>query len=251
MKNRFLLALQFLTVFTLKKDLKAEPSGLAGSMAWFPLIGAIQGLILVTAYYLLTTLLPDNISCAIVLLVLILTNAGLHMDGFADTVDGLAGGSTPEERLRIMRDSAVGAIGVVFVVLLLLIKFLALQEMPFEAKPQAIFLFPVAGRWAMVPLACWANYARREGGLGLAFSGNRSKVLAKATLFTAALSSVLIGLFSLLVLLFLGVIIYLSSRFFKRKLGGVTGDVYGFHSEAAEALFLLAVLALFNVLSMD
>ena len=167
----FLLALQFLTTFPVNKDLKADVSELRRSMSWFPLVGALQGLILVAAYFIFSTLLPDSVVMSLLLLVLVLTNGGLHVDGFADTVDGLAGGKSAEDRLRIMRDSSTGAIGVLFVALLILIKFLSLQELPEEARPQAIFLFPVFGRWAMVPLACWAPYARPTGGLGAAFAG--------------------------------------------------------------------------------
>src|SRR3990170_7686411 len=148
----FLLALQFLTTFPVNRGLKTDPSELGRSMSWFPLVGALQGLLLVAAYFIFSTLLPESVVMGLLMLVLVLTNGGLHVDGFADTVDGLAGGKTPEDRLRIMRDSATGAIGVVFVVLLLLIKFLALEEMPFDVKAHALIAFPMVGRWAMVPL---------------------------------------------------------------------------------------------------
>ena len=124
--ERFFIALQFLTVFRVKKNIEVTGDGLASSMAYFPLVGALQGLLLAAVYSLIsgTGLLQDSVAVAIVLLVLVLTNGALHLDGFADTVDGIAGGKTPEERLRIMRDSSVGAVGVVFLVLLLLIKYL-------------------------------------------------------------------------------------------------------------------------------
>ncbi len=247
----FLLALQFLTVFPVNRGLKADAGELGRAMSWFPLIGAAQGLILIIAYFVFSTLLPESVVMGLLLLVLVLTNGGLHVDGFADTIDGLAGGKTPEERLRIMRDSATGAIGVLFVVLLMLLKFLSLQELPEEAKLQSIFLFPVFGRWAMVPLACWATYARPTGGLGAAFAGNSKGVLIKATVAAAVLLSLLLGVLSLALVLFFGIILYLSSGYFRRKLGGVTGDVFGFHSETAELFFLLGVLAMSNILSIE
>ncbi|OGP18662.1 MAG: cobalamin 5'-phosphate synthase [Deltaproteobacteria bacterium GWC2_55_46] len=247
----FILALQFLTVFPVKKGVDATPEELGRSMGWFPAIGAVQGLILVAAYFILSTLLPESIVAGLLLLILVLTNGGLHVDGFADTVDGLAGGKTAQERLRIMRDSRIGAVGVLFVFFLLLIKFLALQELPAEVKPQAVFLFPVLGRWAMVPLAYLAPYARATGGLGAAFSGNSKGVLLKATVSTALIMALLLGLLSLVILAALWIIIYMSAGYFKRKIGGATGDVFGFHSEIAEVLFLLSVLAMTNMLSAD
>lgn len=249
--NRFFLALQFLTLFRVKKNIPFDAAELGRSMQYFPVIGALQGLLLLLVWYVLSTLLPDSLVTAILLLILVLTNGGLHLDGFADTVDGLAGGKTPEDRLRIMKDSATGAIGVVFVVLLLLIKFLALEEMPFDVKAQALVAFPMVGRWAMVPLAHILPYARPAGGLGAAFAGCGRAVFLKATVLTSIIIILLFGLLALALIAALGIIIYMSARFFRRKVGGVTGDIFGFHSEAAEVLFLIFALAMTNILAME
>lgn len=249
--NRFFHALQFLTLFRVKKNIAFDSAELGRSMQYFPVIGALQGLLLLIVWYVLSTLLPDSLVTAILLLILVLTNGGLHLDGFADTVDGLAGGKTPEDRLRIMKDSATGAIGVVFVVLLLLIKFLALEEMPFDVKAQALIAFPMVGRWAMVPLAHILPYARPTGGLGAAFAGCGRGVFLKATVLTSIIIILLFGLLALALIAAIGIIIYMSSRFFRRKTGGVTGDIFGFHSEAAEVLFLVMVLAMTNILALE
>lgn len=248
--RRFFLALQFLTLFRVRKNIPFEPADLGRSMHYFPLVGALQGVLLLFFWYVLSTLLPDNLVTGILLLVLVLTNGGLHVDGFADTVDGLAGGKTPEDRLRIMKDSSTGAIGTLFVVLLLLIKFLALQEMPFEVKAQAIVAFPMVGRWAMVPLAL-LPYARGTGGLGAAFAGCGRGVVVRATIFTAVAVALLFGALALALVALLGIIIYMSSKFFRRKTGGVTGDIFGFHSEAAEVVFLVLLLAMTNLLALE
>lgn len=241
----FKLALEFLTVFRIGKPVSVpEPRELSRSMAWFPVIGALQGLILVVAYSVLKAFLPESVALASLIPVLLLTNGGLHLDGFADTIDGLAGGMDREDILRIMRDSSVGAIGAAGVTLIILLKFLSLHELPSSDKAWAIFLFPVFGRWAMVPLAAFSGYARPSGGLGEAFAGNTKGVLVMATLLAVVLAAPFAGPFSVLIFALLGVIIYMSSLYFKRKLGGVTGDVFGFHSEMAELLFLVGALAI-------
>lgn len=247
--KRFVLALQFLTVLRVKKDIAAEPEELAASMAYFPVVGALQGLILVAASYVFAGILPETVTAGLLVCILVITNGGLHLDGFADTVDGLAGGSSREERLRIMRDSSVGAIGVVFLILILLIKYLVISELPFDARRQVIFMFPVVGRWAMVPMAFWSNYARPEGGIGAAFASNSRFTFYVSTAITALLSAVLIGYLSLLIILFTGVMVYFTAYYFKMKIGGVTGDVFGFQSETAEAVFLVSALALINLFS--
>lgn len=218
-------------------------------MAYFPIVGALQGLLLAGSYSVLSTLLPESVSAGAVLAVLALSNGGLHLDGFTDTVDGLAGGATPEERMRIMRDSASGAIGVAFLIFMILLKYLAIRELPHDARLQALILFPAVGRWAMVPMACWAPYARKEGGLGEPFAANSRSTLLKATAVIAVLSAVLLGLLSMVILAAIGGLVYLLTVFFKRRLGGVTGDVFGFQSEVAELFFLLSVIAMAKVLS--
>lgn len=248
--KRLIIAVQFLTVFPVSREMEARPEELSASMAYFPLVGALQGAVLVAVYLLFSTLLPESVVMAIALLTLVLTNGGLHLDGFADTVDGLAGGRDAGERLRIMRDSSVGAIGVVFLVLVLLIKYLSLREMPVEARLPALFIFPAMGRWSMVPMAALSGYARSEGGLGAAFAGNGAFTAIKATALMGALLVLSAGALSLVIMALLGGAVYLMSLYFRRKIGGVTGDVFGFTSEVGETLFLLMLLALFKVFSM-
>lgn len=248
--RRFLLALQFLTVFRLNRDAAVDPSELGRSMQYFPVVGALLGIMLLVAWYLLSTLLPEGVVTALLLLFLVAASGGLHIDGFADTVDGLAGGTTPEERLRIMKDSAVGALGVVFVVLLLLVKFFAIYEMPLEVKALSLVAFPMAGRWAMVPLAL-LPYARPSGGLGSSFAGCSRGVVVKATVFTAVAVALLFGALAVVIMALMAVMLYGSSRYFRKKTGGVTGDIFGFHGEAAEAVFLVLLLAMTNMLSLE
>ena len=242
--KRFVLALQFLTVFTVKRGVEASREEISGSMAYFPLVGAVQGLILVAADYVLGEFLPGGIVSALLVLILLVTNGGLHLDGFADTVDGLAGGREREERLRIMRTGTVGALGVAFTVLLLLLKYLSLDALASGYRAGVLFLFPVIGRWAMVPLSYWSVYARPTGGIGEAFTGAGLSTLLISTAFTAVLSVFILGMPGVFLLTFLGAAAFLFSVLFHWKLGGVTGDVFGFCSEVSEVIFLLMVIAL-------
>lgn len=246
--KRLILALQFLTIFGVRRDLQFTRAELSGSMALFPVIGALQGAIIAGADYLLRLYLPAGVVTVLVLIILVITNGGLHIDGFADTVDGLAGGRTPEERLSIMRDSRMGAIAAVFVALLLLLKYSAINSFAGTLRTKALFLFPLMGRWSMVPMACGAPYARKEG-VGEAFAGNSYASLFIATIFSAAALFLTHGAYSLILLFVLWTIAFISTAFFKRKLGGVTGDVFGFQSEVSEAAFLVILLAFKNLSS--
>jgi adenosylcobinamide-GDP ribazoletransferase len=246
--KRLLLATGFLTIVPIKKWPESSAQDLAGSMAYFPLVGAFQGFVLTAVYYGLNRVLPNGAALVIVLCIHILINGGLHIDGFADTVDAVAGGNTREERLRIMRDSSVGAIGVSFTVLLLLLKFVAVSEMPgFNWRMRSVLFLPVIGRWAMVFLSCILPYARDGEGIGRAFSRNSPKVLLLASAVTIGLSYALFRLRGVFIIAGIALLVWLSALFFRKRLGGVTGDVFGFTNEASEALSLLLVLALIGI----
>src|SRR3989337_3071522 len=243
----FLYALQLLTIIPVKTRGNADERELGRSTAFFPLVGAVQGTILVGANILFLKFLPHDITSALILAVLILTNGGFHLDGFADTIDGLAGGNTKEERLEIMRDSRIGAIGVVAIVLLLLIKFLAINNFSSQFSTlyshYILFLLPVVGKWQMVPMAYWADYARPTGGLGKALIDHTGiKEFLLATIFALSASVILLSWHGLAYAGIIFIAVYLLTLFFKRKLGGVTGDVFGFQSEISEVIFLVLVM---------
>ncbi|MFZ3072862.1 MAG: adenosylcobinamide-GDP ribazoletransferase [Thermodesulfobacteriota bacterium] len=235
----FFTAVRFLTVLPLRGNVEPSPEELRDSMRFFPLVGALQGAILVLADLVLGKIFPAGVESALLLTILFFTNNGLHLDGFADTVDGLAGGKTKEERLRIMRDSTVGAIGVSAVIFLVLIKYSCIENLSPDIKRAALFLFPVIGRWVMVPMATWGKYAREEHGLGANFSSNTNKTFFIASLITLLPLVWFFGIKGMAVFLILLVLARVLTNFFIKKLGGVTGDVFGFQSELGEALFLL------------
>lgn len=233
-------ALLFLTVLPLAAVSPGSTRELGRSMAYFPLVGLGLGLLLAGANYLLGIFFPPAVCAVLVLLLLIYATGALHLDGVADTADGMYGIRDRASRLRIMKDSRVGAMGVVALLCLLLLKVVTLSAIPVVAQWQVLIALPVVGRWMMVALAVLAPYARSEGGTGSVFvEGVGRRELGIATLILAA---VLIGFFSLWGLTLLaGLILAVIAleRYFKQRLGGVTGDILGAVCEWSEALFLL------------
>jgi adenosylcobinamide-GDP ribazoletransferase len=240
MKCTFPLSLTFLTKVPWPWQGEAAPQDLARSMRWFPWVGALLGLAYVGGWWGLGLLLPGPAAAALLLALTVLSTGALHLDGLADTVDGLGGGHTPADRLRIMKDSRVGAFGVISLVLALLLKFaffLALASKGPVFWP--LFLFPVVSRWGMTFLAFLAPYARPEGGLGQAMTqGLDHRTLAWSTVGALVLAAAVARVQGLLLLLAAGVAVWLASHYFKRMLGGVTGDVLGAINELLEILVL-------------
>ena len=187
--------------------------------------------------------LPSTAIDALLVAGLALCTGGLHLDGLADTADGLYGGHTPERRLEIMRDSRVGSFGVLGVTLVLLIQFAALEGLRSPWRVPALIVFPVLGRAAMVGTIAGFPYARAQG-LGVIFR----RYGAGWPLIAAELSSLAIAIvcFS-----GSGAALWGASLFFAlaagwlmtRRLGGLTGDCYGAICELTQILVLLMVVS--------
>jgi len=234
----------FLTVLPMARRVEMDSSRLARSMAFFPAVGLSLGLLLVVADWFFGLLLPRTVLDALLLLLLIAVTGALHLDGMADLVDGLAGGRDREGILRIMKDSRVGALGAVALVMTLLLKYLSLTSIPTGHKAAALLLMPAAGRWIQVVLATNCRYLRSEGGTGRVFvehADQREMLIATGTLLAAAL--VVFGLQGVLIFFLLALAATVLIHYFNRRLGGVTGDVLGAATELAEVLALLLVLA--------
>lgn len=249
------LAIRFLTIIPVisfpssdntNQNEEALAENLANSMAFFPLVGMLMGVLLVLLrrlfYYLpVSSLVADTL----VLIFWIWFSGGLHLDGFADSVDGFLGGHNKEEILKIMKDSSTGAKGVVALVSLLLLKFVLLVEMPLFLKDAALFFTPTIGRWSMVIAAFLGKPARLKNSMGKLFM---DYVSWREFIF-ASLTMVVIGipLFRLylipLVIIDL-VIVLLILKYSQKRIGGVSGDILGAINEIVEVFCLLVIYLL-------
>src|SRR5579885_2253457 len=143
----FVTAWEFLTVIPLRAATRSlEPDDLAASMAWFPLVGLVIGAGLAATDLLASAIVSPAIVNVLLIVVGVVLTGGLHVDGLADTIDGLAGGRTPTERLRIMRDVHIGAIGATGIMLALGLRFAALSALPTSQRMALLVCMPLAGR---------------------------------------------------------------------------------------------------------
>jgi adenosylcobinamide-GDP ribazoletransferase len=244
----FLFAWQFLTAIPLSRSTHdAKPEELAASMSWYPLVGCLLGALLVTADLLLAHVFSTQVTSVLLMLLLIGITRGLHQDGLADMVDGLAGGRTAQARLAIMRDGRVGAIGATGLFLALGLRYAGLNALPAGEHVALLLGMPVVGRWAMVMGAFHVTYARSEGGLAQPFLAYLSwRHLCVATLTAGLVLTLLLGPWTALCCLLIGTaLVRLSTAWFHRMFGGVTGDLLGATNEVAEILFILIVPVVF------
>lgn len=246
----FLAAVQFLTSIPVPLKRALSPEQLGRTTAYFPLVGLIIGGILAGLNWLLLYILPASVVNALLITALAIITGAMHLDGFTDTCDGIAGHKTVEERWRVMRDSRTGAFGVVGVALLLLIEYVSLNNVPDYLMTAVLIFMPVISRWAMVYAIFAYPYARPEG-LGANYKkATRWPQFTTATLITVAAAAALVLLFSYTgMILIAGVWLVTSilSFYFKHKFAGLTGDTYGAINEAAEVTALLLVIIVVTV----
>jgi len=240
----FLAALSFLTVIPLPRRREVSPEQVGKSLVYFPVVGIIIGLILAGLYWLLRLILPSAVVSGLLLIFLVVLTGGLHLDGFVDTCDAIAGHKPPEARRQIMRDSRAGALGMVGVCCLLIVKYVSLNSVPESLMMATLGLMPVVSRWVMV-YAIFAHPYARPSGLGKVFKEMASRRrFVVATLIAVAVAIALARLPGLIIMLGVWVIAAAMAAYLKGKFSGLTGDTYGAMNEVAEVSVLILVCLL-------
>lgn len=221
-----------------------RPADLGRSVAVFPAVGLVLGLAVTGLAFGLRAFLPPALLAVFAVALLAALTGGLHLDGLCDVFDAVGGGRGDRARmLEIMRDSRIGAHGATALVLLLLAKVFAVARAIELRDSVALLAFPAIARWTVVPLIVLFPYARREG-LGRAFSGEaRRPQLFIAAALVAVITAVL-GWRLLLPTVAATLGAFGLGLWMRRRLGGLTGDVYGAAIESAE-IIVLTVMAIF------
>lgn len=231
-------AVAFLTVIP-AADSTGSPGERLGR-AYFPIVGALIGLVAGIGFVLIAAIAGPLLAGVGAVAVMAVLTGGLHLDGLADAADGLFGVGSLERRLEVMRDPRVGSFGAVALVLVVLGDVAALSSM---GPARALIALVIAGalsRLAILVVVVSAPYLR-EPGLGTAAQGgNRLFDLLLGAALTvavclldprrAAVAAVTVALAATLMV-----------AVARRRIGGVTGDVYG----AVNEVGLLAALVVF------
>jgi adenosylcobinamide-GDP ribazoletransferase len=242
----FLLALQFLTIITLRPDLRAGPEDMSKSRAWYGAAGIIMGLCLALASWLLAQVLPALALAGVLVLLWGALSRFLHLDGLADTADALVHTTSRERALEIMKDTRLGAFGLCAVVGILLVKFGALASLPPLDQWRALLLAPGLARALACALSVLLPAATPGRGLGAAVSGAQGiwclAAAAVPALAVAGLAAGVAGMVAACAVLAVGAAL---GMWYMRRLGGVTGDNLGAAIEVSEAAALVTCASLF------
>jgi adenosylcobinamide-GDP ribazoletransferase len=237
-----LVAWTFLTILPISLRRAPTAAERGAAVAWYPLVGLILGgIVALVDYGLRHTALSAPVIGVLLVALLALLTGFLHLDGLIDTFDAVFASRSREERLVIAHDPRAGAFGVVGVVLALLLKT-ALLAGPLGAQRTAVLVcFPALARAVMSAAVIILPSARGTAGMG-----GSVKAYAHPWMLGVAAAIALIPTVALLgwhaFALIVGAIIggACVALVALRRLGGMTGDVYGAICECAEVGALLA-----------
>ena len=243
-------AIGFLTILPFAP--RDAEGGLASARVWFPVVGLLLGAILAATDLLLrygydvvssdSREFPPLLLAVILTFLLVALTRALHLDGFMDCCDALFGGFDRERRMEILRDPRVGAFAVAGAVGLILLKVGAIMSLPANIRVWAILIFPCLSRGAVVLVMHLFPYVR-SGGIGAPFlkRGGRWQTIV-ALLTTLIIAIGVAGFVGAALVAVVMVVAWAMSAWASRRLGGVTGDVYGAVIEVVETCALLASL---------
>ncbi|NLK01008.1 MAG: adenosylcobinamide-GDP ribazoletransferase [Clostridia bacterium] len=235
----FLSAVSFLTIIPVGREDGKITKYFSGVLCFFPLVGLFLGSLLAALSFGMEGLGLGGAGDAVTVIALVILTGGLHMDGLMDTADGVFSGKSRYKKLEIMRDSRVGAMGIMAFISIMLLKIYFLGEIPFTAKWKYLILMPAAGRWAMVFAIHGYPYARSEGGLGKGFTNAAGKKVMVGTSLVFIMAAVIIlGGHAFYFLPWVILLTLLVSKFIAKSLGGLTGDCYGAVCEIVETFVL-------------
>lgn len=233
------LAVSFLTVLP-TPPLDYVPGGLGKAAGWFSAVGLLLGLLLTGAHWGFELLFPPLLAATLTVALWAILTGGLHLDGLADCCDGLLAPTSPERRREIMRDPRCGAFAVIGVTLTLFVKITAVAALPQGVAP--LLLAPTLARYLLL----WVAQATpaRPGGMGAELRAH----LAPNSWWLGALPPLiilLIGFHWQLLIASVGaaLAVWLLVRLANRRIGGVTGDVFGLTVEMSEVVVLLCCAA--------
>ncbi|ULQ56284.1 adenosylcobinamide-GDP ribazoletransferase [Flavihumibacter rivuli] len=260
----FLAAVQFLTRIKVPDSFPFKPEYLEGSTRYFPLVGNVVAAFGALAYLVIGKYISEDLAIVGYMLTTIWVTGAFHEDGFADVCDAFGGGWTKEKILLIMKDSRIGTYGTVGLIGILAVKFLLVRELPsfapeglqpslFALANYQIFLLLLlaahgTSRLMAVTVIQQYTYVRDD-------NNSKSKPLSRTPLSWPALMAAIV--FACWPFLFLSwpfalvlVPMFIArtalASFFKKWIGGYTGDCLGTVQQVTEIVFYLTALILWR-----
>ncbi|MCM3127594.1 adenosylcobinamide-GDP ribazoletransferase [Paenibacillus provencensis] len=259
-------AFQFLSRFPVKMNLDFTPELMQRSTVYYPLVGICIGLILWVAGIVSGLVLPSLPASIVTLVVWVWLTGGLHLDGWMDSADALLSYRSRERMLEIMKDSRVGAMGVIACVLLLMLKASLLVSFIHQPIMMGMAILPLIwSRFFMVYAIFRYPSARAGEGLAAMFGTIPTRFFNQSLGWAIGMSMVLLSMISiinhspsavaqvpvLIAFIIVPIVMWAIGRLaadrMSTRLGGLSGDTYGALNEGLETLGLLMLTMVLHI----
>ncbi|HMA68093.1 MAG TPA: adenosylcobinamide-GDP ribazoletransferase [Desulfosalsimonadaceae bacterium] len=241
MMQGFRAAVQFITMLPAGRTAVYQPREM---IAWFPVVGLLLGSLLAVFDAAACRLFAGSAPAAAldIVLLIILTGA-FHLDGLADSADGLFGHRDRETVLAIMKDSRIGVMGLAAVLCGLGVKFAGIAAMPWPGSLQRFLVFllvPGLARSSMIFAIRALPYGRPDGGTGRDLFGRAVGASDFRLMALCLVPALFLGWRGLWIVAAFFVLVYAQIAYYRRRIGCITGDMLGAMTEVTEALLFLA-----------
>ena len=236
------LAVGFLTIIPVIDNRRASEDAVAASFEWFPIVGFMIGLALCGEDLIASYAFGQVMRSVIIVLTLTVISGAVHLDGLADTADALGAGRNRERALEILQDSRIGAFGAIAIFFDLILKILALSTIAGSARYFALILAPGLARYAMVMVARRIEYLRAGGAGSTLLADDGKRWPRRKFVFILPMIFVVAAKFQGVKAFVVAIAVVIAMRsFYRRWLGGVTGDLIGACGELVEVAVLVAL----------
>lgn len=238
----FLILLSFFTRIPIGEFVEYDEEKFVKGLKIYCLVGLAIGAFLSLAYFIGDFLQIFYIKGLIITIFYIIITGGIHLDGVADTSDGLFSGRTGDKVFEIMSDSRIGAFGVISLILVIISQVMLFSHMDFYT----LILVPIVGRTSVI-IACEdTNYAKKTAGMGTLFV---ESIGVNELVFNIMITSVICGFAPNYIMQIMSTIItficvIIIGKWIKRKISGMTGDTCGFIAEISQIIFMFISLIL-------
>jgi adenosylcobinamide-GDP ribazoletransferase len=220
-------AFQFLTRLPLSR-LTYRPDALSRSAKFFPLVGLALGAVSAGIYLALSPHLPAMVVALLIVVFSSLATGGLHEDGLADVADAFGGGWNRSQILEIMKDSRIGTYGALAIIFSVAGRVLLLANLPSDILIQYVISAEVLCRWTVLPLGAVLPGAREQASQGARIAHQISGVsLTVGTVLAFGIVGYLLRTAMWIPVVVASAIVLVSGLYYKRRIGGITGDCFG------------------------
>jgi adenosylcobinamide-GDP ribazoletransferase len=243
--NSFLVAIQFMTRLPVPRATKYSPDALPKSAVFFPAIGLLIGAGGAALYWSLSPHVSRDIVVLVILVYLVTITGGLHEDALGDAADGFGGAREKDRILLIMRDSRIGSFGTIAITFSLLARFVLLTNLAPGKFVTFLIAGQVLGRWTALPLAFFLPSARgTEAGQGKLIAHKITAIsFAAGTALVLTIVALALGAAAVPALLIAVLVAAMSGFYYRRRIGGITGDCLGATNQLTEiAVYLIGAV---------